>query len=87
MCTEWPVFVVAESVCLGINNNIYKNRRGSDVYQCQILVTARDKSTAKEAHYKIKKCNANSFPSNYKGVCTVRSNWKKIPKFKSKDVS
>ena len=57
MCTEWPVFVVAESVCLGINNNIYKNRRGSDVYQCQILVTARDKSTAKEAHYKIKKCN------------------------------
>ena len=57
MCTEWPVFVVAESVCLGINNNIYKNRRGSDVYQCQILVTKRDKSTAKEAHYKIKKCN------------------------------
>ena len=56
MCTEWPVFVVAE-VCVGINNNIYKNRRGSDVYQCQILVTARDKNTAKEACYKIKKCN------------------------------
>ena len=52
MCTEWPVFVVAESVCLEINNNIYKNRRGSDVYQCQILVC-----TAKEACYKIKKCN------------------------------